>query len=115
MAWIFVNQEKFYLHDNETLLEGLIRQGYMPAYQCGEGYCGTCKIKRHANDDFSAEVNLVHKPLAMLEKDEILPCSSHIKGVLHIQLEHLPTTPYQNSFSSCFDPDDLYDDKMFNS
>lgn len=88
MAWIFVNQKKFYLHDDETLLEGLIRQGYTPAFQCGEGYCGTCKIQRHANDPFSAQVDFRQDPLVMLEKSDILPCNSYIKGVLHIELEH---------------------------
>lgn len=116
MAWIFVNQTKFYLHDDETLLDGLIRQGYEPAYQCGEGYCGTCKIKRHANDKLDARIDFIHEPLAILEDNDILPCSCRVKGVLHIQLEALTTcSPQANTVSNCFDSDDLYEDVLFNS
>lgn len=110
MAWIFVNQQPFYLHDNETLLEGLIRQGYQPAFQCGEGYCGTCKINHQPLTEKS-ELTYHNEPIFMLNDGEILPCCCHVKGVLHIQNDNLTKT----QISTCFDPNDLYDDLLFNS
>lgn len=85
MAWIFVNQTKFYLHDNETLLEGLIRQGLNPAFQCGEGYCGTCKLNHQPLNEHS-QIQYANEPIFMLNDGEILPCCCHVKGVLQLKV-----------------------------
>ena len=85
MAWVFINQIKFYLHDDETLLAGLLRVGVTTPYQCQEGYCGTCKLK-HQKLTLSSSVSYIHEPLLMLADDEILPCCCRVSGVLSLTL-----------------------------
>lgn len=83
MAWVFVKQTKFYLHDHETLLEGLIRQGLEPNYQCGEGYCGTCKIN-HQPLNANSQLHYTNPPVFMLNEGEMLPCCCYVVGVLKL-------------------------------
>ena len=85
MAWVFVNDSKFYLHDDETLLAGLQRQGITVPFQCQAGYCGTCKLK-HAKLNADTRIRYLDEPLFMLEEDELLACCCHIDGVLHLKL-----------------------------
>lgn len=86
MAWIFTNHTQFYLHDGETLLAGMLRVGIKAHHQCGEGYCGTCKIKhRYLRDD--SQVHYHTEPLVMLADDELLPCCCHIVGAVHLVID----------------------------
>mgnify|MGYP000173820522 CR=1 FL=1 len=85
MAWVFVSDTKFYLHDNETLLAGLQRQGVDIPFQCQAGYCGTCKLK-HAKLNNKTTVHYLNEPLFMLEEDELLACCCHVEGVLALHL-----------------------------
>ncbi|GIU40881.1 hypothetical protein TUM3794_19860 [Shewanella colwelliana] len=39
------------------------------SFGCRDGYCGQCRATLH-----SGQVKLISEPVAMLGKDEILPC-----------------------------------------
>ena len=42
MGWVFTDETRFYLHENETLLDGMIRTEHKKVhYECRQGYCGT--------------------------------------------------------------------------
>lgn len=69
MSRVFTWDGSFELLSNETLLEGLERQGYEVEYQCRAGYCGSCRTVL-----LDGEVEYLTEPLAFLAPDEILPC-----------------------------------------
>lgn len=82
MGWVFSDEMRFYLHDNETVLEGLIRtQHQQVRYECRQGYCGMCRMKVLAKTG-----DVIHKitPIAMLEDDEILACCCQATGTLRV-------------------------------
>lgn len=81
MSWIFVGQEKFYLHDNETLLTGLQRVGFTPNFECCQGYCGTCKLKIALQN---GEIYHNLPPLCYLEDNEVLACCCKLNGTAQI-------------------------------
>ncbi|MFW2177017.1 MULTISPECIES: 2Fe-2S iron-sulfur cluster-binding protein [unclassified Moraxella] len=85
MAWIFTNSRQFYLHDGETLLAGLLRVGIVADHQCGEGYCGTCKLT-HQPLNSNSQIMYDNTPIFMLNEGEILPCSARIVGILQLDL-----------------------------
>ena len=84
MTWVMTSKKQFYLHDDESLLDGLLRTGHDVNYQCKEGYCGSCRIKRIAS---SHVIDYPFEPLAMIEEDEILPCCCRVQGVIYINHE----------------------------
>lgn len=55
----------------ETILETLERAEIKTFYMCKEGYCSTCKLVIE-----KGEVTYIDEPIAILEKNEILPCIS---------------------------------------
>lgn len=57
------------LNQNKTLLENLEAHNIIVEYQCREGYCGACRVKK-----VSGEVKYEKQPIAFLRDDEILPC-----------------------------------------
>ncbi len=81
MTWVMTSKTRFYLHDDESLLDGLLRTGHDVNFQCREGYCGSCRVQKISS---SHEVSYPFVPLAMIEDDEILPCCCLVKGVIHI-------------------------------
>lgn len=81
MTWVMTTKMQFYLHEEETLLDGLLRTGHDINYQCREGYCGSCRVQCVSN---SHDIDYVITPLAMLDDDEILPCCCRVQGVIHI-------------------------------
>ena len=82
MTWVFTSKKRFYLHDDETLLDGLLRTGHDINYQCREGYCGSCRVTlSHA----SFPVTYAEPPLAMIEQGEILACCCKVKGMIHLK------------------------------
>lgn len=83
MAWIITQQSRFYLHDDETLLDGLLRTGHKVEFQCKSGYCGSCRVKCVQS---SHPITYDENPLAMIEEREILPCCCNVVGVLTIEL-----------------------------
>ncbi|WP_227430488.1 class I ribonucleotide reductase maintenance protein YfaE [Psychrobacter sp. I-STPA6b] len=82
MAWIITSQTRFYLHEGETLLAGLLRTGHDVNFQCQAGYCGSCRVKLVSS---SHPVTYTQHPLAMLEDNDILPCCCQVTGVLTIR------------------------------
>lgn len=84
MTWVKTSQTQFYLHEDETLLDGLLRTGHDVAFQCREGYCGSCRVRLVSG---SHPIDYPTPPLAMIDEDEILPCCCRVKGVIHINHE----------------------------
>lgn len=82
MTWVVTSKTRFYLHEDETLLDGLLRTGHDVNFQCREGYCGSCRVKLTAS---SYPVNYATPPLAMVENNEILPCCCQVKGMIHLK------------------------------
>lgn len=83
MTWIITNHGRFYLHEDETLLAGLLRTGHDINYQCNEGYCGSCRLKLLAQ---SHPVTYAKQPLAMVDDCELLSCCCQVQGVVKIQI-----------------------------
>lgn len=69
MSRVFTWDGSFELLDDETLLEGLERQGYEVEYQCRSGYCGSCRTGL-----LDGEVEYLIEPLAYVNPGEVLPC-----------------------------------------
>lgn len=84
MTWVMTSKQQFYLHDDETLLDGLLRTGHEVNYQCREGYCGSCRVQCVSS---SQQVEYAITPLAMIDDDEILPCCCRVRGVIQINHE----------------------------
>lgn len=63
------NNKTIKSHEKETILETLERGEIKAFSMCREGYCATCKITLE-----EGEVEYIDTPLAILEKNEILPC-----------------------------------------
>lgn len=60
---------QFALHEGETLLDGLERQGYVLEAQCRKGYCGSCRVRIA-----EGRVRYAPEPLAYLPRGEVLAC-----------------------------------------
>lgn len=72
MGWVFTDEMRFYLHDNETLLEGMRRTEHeLVRFECQQGYCGSCKMRVTAK---TGALKMVRTPIAMLDDDEVLAC-----------------------------------------
>lgn len=84
MTWVTTSKMRFYLHDDESLLDGLLRTGHEINFQCREGYCGSCRVQKVSS---SHDVRYPFSPLAMVEDNEILPCCCVVQGVIHIDHE----------------------------
>lgn len=84
MTWVITSKMQFYLHEDESLLDGLLRTGHEVNYQCRDGYCGSCRIRKLSS---SHKVIYPILPLAMIDEDEILPCCCQVQGVIHIDHE----------------------------
>lgn len=83
MAWIFIDNSPFYLHTNETLLQGLLRVDVNVNFECQQGYCGTCKVKFCPLSP-QHQINYLQQPLVMLSHDELLPCCCQVVGAIQI-------------------------------
>lgn len=81
MTWVITTKMQFYLHEEETLLDGLLRTGHDISYQCREGYCGSCRVQCVS---VSVPIAYFIEPIAMIDDDEILPCCCRVQGVIHI-------------------------------
>ncbi len=80
MAWVFTDEMRFYLHEGETLLDGMIRTAHKDArFECRQGYCGSCRMRlKHA----TGKVRHTVVPLAQLGDDEVLACCCVSDGTL---------------------------------
>lgn len=81
MSWILDDVDKFYLHHNETLLDGLIRIGKTAPFECRQGYCGSCKTKIQL---INGKVSHVIAPICLLADNEVLACCCVVDGVIKI-------------------------------
>lgn len=86
MSWVFTAEKRFYLHDGETLLDGMIRTEHKDVrFMCRQGYCGACKmqVKTH-----TGRLTCKKTPLAELDDDEVLACCCLPEGVLTVAYRH---------------------------
>lgn len=81
MTWVIKDGKRFYLHENETLLAGLIRCEYSPSFECCQGYCGTCKMRVAIK---AGSVSHTLPPLCLLEDGEVLACCCVLSGVVEL-------------------------------
>lgn len=80
MGWVFTDEMRFYLHDNETLLAGMRRTEHQTVrFECQEGYCGACKMRVTAK---TGELVMIKPPIAMLDEDEVLACCCQATGTI---------------------------------
>lgn len=75
-------ESRFYLHEGETLLAGLLRQGVNAKFECRQGYCGACKLKVVC---LSGTLCHTLPPLCQLEEGEVLACCCCFKGSVQIK------------------------------
>lgn len=86
MGWVFTAEKRFYLHDGETLLDGMIRTEHKDVrFMCRQGYCGACKmhVKKH-----TGKLTCKNPPLATLDDDEVLACCCLSEGMLSVAYRH---------------------------
>ncbi len=88
MTWIFTDEMRFYLHDGETLLDGMIRTQHRDVrYMCRQGFCGACKMKVKG---------MTHVPkykqiaLAHLKDNEVLACCCMPTGTMVVSYKSDP-------------------------
>ncbi|NRB71065.1 MAG: CDP-6-deoxy-delta-3,4-glucoseen reductase [Xanthomonadales bacterium] len=84
------SERSFSVRDDETLLEGALRQGVMLPYSCKNGTCGSCK-----GTVLSGSVNYPHHPAQALEPGDAevglallcqaVPCSDLVLEVREIE------------------------------
>lgn len=80
MGWVFTDEMRFYLHEHETLLDGMIRTEHQEVrYECRQGYCGSCRMRVTAK---TGELHYTQPPIAMLDDDEVLACCCKATGTL---------------------------------
>lgn len=72
---IRVKGKSFGLKPNETLLEGLQRNGCAVEYQCREGYCGSCRLRISQGN-----VAYIRPPLAFALPGEVIACCAVAKS-----------------------------------
>lgn len=85
MAWIFSDEMRFYLHDNETLLDGLKRTQHRDVrFECQEGYCGACRMRLVSQ---TGELHYKQPPLADLAQDEVLACCCLLTGSAQVSYQ----------------------------
>lgn len=81
MGWVITKNKRFYLHEGETLLNGLLRTEESLSFECRQGYCGTCKTRLKIHTGSTAHTL---PPLCQLEGDEVLACCCVVTGVAEI-------------------------------
>lgn len=85
MGWVFTDEMRFYLHEGETLLDGMIRTQHKDVrYMCRQGYCGGCRMMVKAK---TGQLTNKFIPLAQLGDDEILACCCMPVGTVRVCYE----------------------------
>lgn len=83
MGWVFTEEMRFYLHEHETLLEGMLRTQHQKArYECRQGYCGACRMKVVQS---RGQISYKYPTIAHLEDDEILACCCLVEGMIKVR------------------------------
>lgn len=88
MAVITTCDKSFTLRENESLLDALERTGHDVAYQCREGYCGSCRTKL-----IQGSVSYTETPLAFVASDECLPCCCTVSNDITLDV-HVRQTDF---------------------
>lgn len=78
---IIVNGDSYPLDEAKTLLENLEKHGIAAEYQCREGFCGACRVKK-----ISGDIEYIQAPIAFLRDNEILPCHCKARSDINISL-----------------------------
>lgn len=85
MGWVFTDEMRFYLHDNETLLEGMIRTQHKDVrFECRQGYCGSCRMTIKAATN---SIVCCRQPIACLAQNEVLACCCLSSGTLAVSYQ----------------------------
>lgn len=88
MGWVFTDEMRFYLHEGETLLDGMIRTGHTAVrYECRQGYCGACRMHIIGK---TGDIHYKSPPIAHLEQHEVLACCCLATGSLQVSY-HTPS------------------------
>lgn len=64
---------------NDTILQALEKNKIKPYSMCKEGFCATCKMVLK-----TGSIEYIDEPIAILEKNEILPCICKAKTDIEI-------------------------------
>ncbi|WGL97392.1 class I ribonucleotide reductase maintenance protein YfaE [Arsenophonus sp. aPb] len=63
-------QISFHSEQHTSLLDALEQSKIQIEFQCREGFCGACRVRL-----CKGKVGYRHKPIAFIDKNEILACS----------------------------------------
>ncbi|WP_063656916.1 class I ribonucleotide reductase maintenance protein YfaE [Candidatus Arsenophonus triatominarum] len=63
----------FHSEQHTSLLDALEQSKIQIEFQCREGFCGACKVRLR-----KGKVAYRYKPIAFIDKDEILACSCRL-------------------------------------
>lgn len=63
-----------------TILDNLESHELNISYQCREGYCGSCCMKK-----VSGDIDYILEPIAFIDDDEILPCICKAVGDIELK------------------------------
>lgn len=80
MSKITYNGKTYDNNEKLTVLDNLESYDLNIPYQCREGYCGACCMKKQ-----SGCVEYVLEPMAFIDDDEILPCICKSVGDIDIK------------------------------
>ena len=108
MSRVFTWDGSFELLADETLLEGLERQGYEVEYQCRSGYCGSCRT-----DLLDCKVEYLTEPLAYVNEGEILPCCCRPAPEAKIDVEVIGSSTAVEPKQETSDGIEHYFEKLF--
>lgn len=85
MPWIFTDEMRFYLHEGESLLDGMLRTEHKDVrYMCRQGFCGACKMRVKGATDTPKAKQI---PLAHLDDDEVLACCCVPTGTMVVSYD----------------------------
>lgn len=108
MSRVFTWDGSFELLNDETMLEGLERQGYAVEYQCRAGYCGSCRTTLVGGD-----VEYITEPLAYVNPDEILPCCCRPAPEARVDVEVVGSSRNEERRQDAVEDIDQYVEKLF--
>lgn len=91
MGWVFTDEMRFYLHDGETLLDGMIRTGHQQVrFECRQGYCGACRMQIIGK---TGQITYKNPPIAILAEHELLACCCMATGSLQVSYDKPDNQP----------------------
>lgn len=79
---LITNDSVVNLEEGESILRALEKTGHAVEFQCKQGYCGSCRVKKLAG-----KVSYKEEPLAFINEDEILPCCATAESNLRLDVD----------------------------